>query len=111
MKIAVTGSTGLVGSALVPVLTTSGHEVSRLARPAQWDPEKGTIQAAALNGLDAVVHLAGENIASGRWTSARKARIRESRVRGTKLIAETLAKVEKPPQVLVSASAIGYYGD
>ena len=111
MKIAVTGSTGLVGSALVPLLTTAGHDVSRLTRPALWDPDSGTIQPAALNGLDAVVHLAGENIAAGRWTSARKARIRDSRVRGTRLIADTLAKVEKPPQVLVSASAIGYYGD
>src|SRR6266850_5869819 len=111
MKIAVTGSTGLVGSALVPLLTAAGHDVVRLARPAQWDPEKGTIQSAALNSLDAVIHLAGENIAAGRWTSARKARIRDSRVSGTKLIAEAVAKLEKPPQVVVSASAIGYYGD
>jgi uncharacterized protein (TIGR01777 family) len=111
MKIALTGSTGLVGSALVPLLTDAGHEIVRLARPAQWDPEARTIDAAALNGLDAVVHLAGENIAAGRWTSARKARIRDSRVKGTKLIAETVAKVERPPQVLISASAIGYYGN
>jgi uncharacterized protein (TIGR01777 family) len=111
MKIAVTGATGLVGSALVPFLTNSGNEVIRLGRPAQWDPETGSIQAPALNGFDAVVHLAGENIAAGRWTSARKARIRDSRVKGTKLIAETVAKVEQPPQVLVSASAIGYYGN
>jgi len=111
MNIAVTGSTGLIGSGLVPLLTTAGHEVTRLARPAQWDPEKGTIQSGALNSLDVVVHLAGENIAAGRWTSARKGRIRDSRVKGTKLIADTLANLEKPPQVLISASAIGYYGD
>src|SRR2546425_7066266 len=111
MKIAVTGSTGLVGSALVPLLTNGGHNVVRLRRPGNWDPEKGTIDPFILNGIDAVVHLAGENIAAGRWTSARKARIRDSRVKGTKLIAETVAKLEKSPQVLVSASAIGYYGN
>src|SRR2546425_94715 len=111
MKVALTGSTGLVGSALVPLLTNIGHDVVRLFRPAQWDPEKETINADVLNGVDAVVHLAGENIAAGRWTAARKARIRDSRVKGTKLIAETLAKTKRAPQVLVSASAIGYYGD
>ena len=111
MKIAITGSTGLVGSALVPLLTKSGYDVVRLARPAQWDPENGTIHSAALNGADAIVHLAGENIAAGRWTALRKARIRDSRVKGTRLIAETVARIEKPPQVMLSASAIGYYGD
>src|SRR5437870_11328869 len=111
MNIAVTGATGLIGSGLVPLLTTAGNELTRLARAAQWDQEKGTIQSGALNSLDVVVHLAGENIAAGRWTSARKARIRDSRVKGTKLIADTLANLEKPPQVLISASAIGYYGD
>jgi hypothetical protein len=111
MKIAVTGSTGLVGSALVPPLESQGHNVIRLARPLHWDIENGVVYSAIFNGVDAVVHLAGENIAGGRWTSRRKARIRDSRVKGTKLISETLAKMEKPPQVLVSASAIGYYGD
>ena len=111
MRIAVTGSTGLIGSALVPWLTNGGHEVIRMRRPADWDPDAGTIHAAVLNGVGAVVHLAGENIAAGRWTATRKARIRDSRVKATKLIAETLGNMEKPPQVLVSASAIGYYGD
>ena len=111
MKIAITGSTGLVGSALVPLLTKLGHDVVRLARPAQWDPEIGTIHSAVLNGADAIVHLAGESIAAGRWTASRKARIRDSRVKGTRLIAETVARIEKPPQVVVSASAIGYYGN
>src|SRR6266702_3844529 len=111
MKIAVTGSTGLVGSALIPLLESAGHEVVRLKRPAQWDPETGVADPSAFGGVDAVVHLAGENIAGGRWTAARKERILNSRVKGTKLIAETLGNLPKPPQVLVSASAIGYYGD
>ena len=111
MKIVVTGSTGLVGSALVPSFASAGHEVVRLKRPSHWDPEKRTVDLAAFAGVDAVVHLAGESIASGRWTAARKERILESRVTGTKLIAETIGRLDPPPQVLVSASAIGYYGD
>jgi uncharacterized protein (TIGR01777 family) len=111
MKIAVTGSTGLVGSALVPVLTNAGHDVVRMARPSQWDPVKGTMDTTTLSGMDALVHLAGENIAAARWTAARKARIRDSRIHGTKLVAESIARMQKPPQVLISASAIGYYGD
>jgi uncharacterized protein (TIGR01777 family) len=111
MKIAVTGSTGLVGSALLPFLTAAGHSVVGLRRPGHWDPDKGTIDTSVFDGVDAVVHLAGESIASGRWTAARKSRIRDSRVKGTKLISETIARLERPPQVLVSASAIGYYGD
>ena len=111
MRIAVTGSTGLIGSALVTMLTNGGHEVVRMRRPAEWDPDAGTVNASVLNGVDAVVHLAGENIAAGRWTATRKTRIRDSRVKGTKLIAETFGKMGKRPQVLVSASAIGYYGD
>jgi uncharacterized protein (TIGR01777 family) len=111
MKIAVTGSTGLVGSALVPLLTSSGDSVVPISRPSRWDPEKGTIDEASLAGSEAVVHLAGENIAARRWTAQQKARIRNSRIKGTKLIAETLARMQKPPRVMVSASAIGYYGD
>jgi uncharacterized protein len=111
MKIAVTGSTGLVGSALVAFLTTTGDEVVRLKRPGHWDPDKRTVDISAFSGVDAVVHLAGENIANGRWTAARKKQILESRVKGTTLIAETVTRLERPPRVLVSASAIGYYGD
>ena len=116
MKIGVSGSTGLVGSALVPFLTTSGHQVVRLVRskpnPGEvyWSPGEGRLDASDLEGLEAVVHLAGENI-TGRWTPAKKARIRESRVQGTQLLAGTLAELAQPPKVLVCASAIGYYGD
>lgn len=117
MKILVTGATGLVGNALVPLLAGGGHEVVHMGRSApeagdvRWDPEGGVLDAGALEGLDAVVHLAGENIATGRWTAEKKRRIRDSRVRGTRLLAETLAGLERPPGVLVSASAIGFYGD
>ena len=111
MKIAITGSTGLVGSALVPLLTAGGHQVLPLRRPGHWDPERGTIDKTVLEGVDAVINLAGENIAAGRWTNAQKAKIRDSRVKGTKLISETIAKLERRPQVMVSASATGYYGD
>ena len=111
MKIAITGSTGLVGSALVSLLTAARHEVLRMTRPTHWDPERNTVDLAALEAKDAVVHLAGENIASGRWTASKKSRIRDSRVKGTRLIAESLATLAQPPAVLVSASAIGFYGD
>ncbi|HZV02024.1 MAG TPA: TIGR01777 family oxidoreductase [Planctomycetota bacterium] len=115
-SIGVTGASGFVGSALAPFLTAAGHRVTRLVRgPGRdgiaWDPERGTIDGARLEGLDAVVHLAGHNIAAGRWTRARKRSILESRAKGTRLLAETLAKLDKPPRVLVSISAIGFYGD
>jgi len=117
--VTVSGASGLVGSRLTAALETAGHRVSRLVRrkPAtgrdeiEFDPSEGRIDAAALEGIDAVVHLAGENVAAGRWTEARKRRIRESRVLGTRLIAECLAKLQRPPAVLVNASAIGFYGD
>ena len=118
MNILVTGATGLIGSALGASLTSIGHGVVRLVRTqpqpgekaARWDPLAGTIDASAFEGVDAVVHLAGENIAE-RWTPAKKVKIRESRVKGTQVLCEALARLASPPKVLVSASAIGYYGD
>ena len=119
MNIAVTGSTGLVGSALVPFLKTRGHHVLRIVRSADdlagedvaWDPNTGRIDAGRLEALDAVVHLAGENVAARRWDAEQKERIRASRVQGTGLLCQTLAKLRQPPGALVSASAIGFYGD
>jgi len=118
MHVVVTGSRGLVGSALVPFLTTGGHRVTRLVRgmaagpdETAWDPARGLVDASRLDEVDAVVHLAGENIAAGRWTPARKTEIRHSRVDGTRNLCEVLARLPRPPKVLVSASAIGFYGD
>jgi len=118
MRVAISGSHGLVGSALAPFLTAGGHEAARLVRqPASvgtdisWDPDNGRLDPVRLEGFDAVVHLAGESIAAGRWTPAKKARILESRVAGTRLLSETLAALKAPPRVLVTASAMGWYGD
>ena len=111
MKIGMTGSSGLVGSALMPILIAAGHDVVPLKRPRDWNPDQGAVNVSAFSGVEAMIHLAGENIASGRWTAARKQSFLDSRLKGTRLIAETISRMEKPPQVLVSASAIGYYGD
>lgn len=112
MKILVTGASGLVGSALGPALEAAGHAVVRLSRsgPVSWNPAGRSIDGAALDGIDAVVHLAGESVA-GRWTAAKKERILASRRDGTRFLAETLAALPQRPQVLVAASATGFYGD
>ena len=118
MRILVSGSHGLVGKALISSLTSDGHEIVRLVRnkPAgateiEWHPNQEKIDTASLEGLDAAVHLAGESIASGRWTDEKKRAIRDSRVKGTTLLSEALARLSRPPSVFVSASAIGYYGN
>ena len=119
MRLAITGSTGLVGSEAVTVLSAGGHEVVRLVRRSpspgeravRWDPATRENDAAGLEGFDAVLHLAGENIASGRWNAVRKAAIRDSRVIGTRVLCDALAALARPPKTLVCASAVGYYGD
>lgn len=118
MRILLTGSSGLIGHALLTSLTADGHTVLRLVRSKAnasdpniaWDPDAGTVSPSELEGFDAVVHLAGESI-MGRWTSAKKARILQSRIKGTQLLSESLAGLRNRPEVLVSASAIGYYGN
>ena len=119
MKILVSGSHGLVGSALIKSLIADGHEVVRLVRrklefgadEVEWHPDHDRIDASRLERLDAVIHLAGESIASGRWTDEKKREIRDSRVKGTTLLSRTLAQCPQPPAVFICASAIGYYGN
>jgi len=118
MRILLSGASGFIGSALRRVLEQEGHEVSALSRSApadssavQWDPDSGELDPVALEGWDAVVHLAGEGIGDRRWNEAHKRRVRDSRIKGTTLLSRTLAKLDRPPAVLLSASAIGYYGD
>ncbi|MFF4395911.1 TIGR01777 family oxidoreductase [Streptomyces sp. NPDC001480] len=117
-RIAVTGASGLIGSALVRSLTADGHEVVRLVRRSArgadevcWDPEGQYVDAAGLIGCDAVVNLAGAGVGDRRWTEDYKRRIRESRVLGTAALAEAVASLDEPPRVLVNGSAIGIYGD
>ncbi len=117
MRVAVTGSSGLIGGALVRGLRSAGHEVRPIVRrePApgeiRWDLGAGTIDAAGLGGCDAVVNLAGVGIGDHRWTKVHKARILDSRVKGTRLLAETIASLDPGPSVLLNASASGWYGD
>ncbi|MEW6364957.1 MAG: TIGR01777 family oxidoreductase [Acidobacteriota bacterium] len=117
MRVLVSGASGLIGPATINYLQAAGHDVVRLVRTTssdtgvRWDPAAGKIDRAALHGIGAVIHLAGESIAEGRWTRRKKARIRDSRVRGTRLLCEALARLLDRPAVLVSASAMGYYGD
>ncbi len=118
MRIAITGASGLVGSHLVPYLTTAGHQVVRLVRraggepgTAAWDPATGEVDVAAIGPVDAVVHLAGAGIADRRWSEAHKRAIRDSRVGPTEALCRRLAALPSPPRTLVCASAIGFYGD
>jgi ligand-binding SRPBCC domain-containing protein len=119
LRIAVSGATGLIGRQLCAFLSTGGHTVLRLVRPGRgdlgptdvaWDPDAGTIDAAYLDGVDAVIHLAGEPV-SERWTAEHKRAILGSRVAGTGLLARTIAALPRPPRVFLSTSAVGYYGD
>lgn len=114
MRVLVTGASGLLGTALVRALREHGHTVRRLGRGGDaehvWDPERGVLPTTATAGLDAVVHLAGAGVA-GLWTAGRRRAIRDSRVRGTELLCARLAAQPEPPQALLSASAVGYYGD
>jgi len=118
MRLLLSGSHGLVGKALVTRLAADSHEIFRLVRHApsseseiEWSPDRYSIALARLEGFDAVIHLAGESIAEGRWNEEKKKRIRESRVKGTKLLADAMANLSRPPKTLISASAVGYYGN
>ncbi|MCP3138764.1 TIGR01777 family oxidoreductase [Pyxidicoccus xibeiensis] len=119
LTVAVTGASGLVGSSLTPFLTTGGHRVKRLVRgkadaargEVAWSPDKGHVDTAALEGVDAVVHLAGANVAGQRWTPAYKDSILKSRTDGTRTLCEALARMERKPKVLVCAVGSGFYGD
>ena len=116
MEVLVSGATGMIGSALITELEAKGRTVRRLTRSPhsegdiRWDPEGGTVDG-DLSGVDAVIHLAGESIAEGRWTEEKKRRILQSRKKGTRLLAEEVAGLSDPPSVMVSVSATGYYGD
>ncbi len=116
MRILLSGSTGFVGSAVLSYLSQKGHSVTCLTRgkgrddSISWNPETGVVVKEDFEGFDAVIHLAGESIAS-RWTKERKRRILSSRIEGTSLLAKTLAQLARPPKVFLSASAIGFYGD
>jgi len=115
VRVAVAGSSGLIGSALLPALREAGHETLRIVRreaaagEVSWDPAKGTIDAASLAGVEAIVNLSGVSIAA-RWTATRKRGILESRTTSTRLVAETAASLEPRPSVLLCASAVGFYG-
>jgi uncharacterized protein len=119
MRIAITGSSGLVGSAVIPVLKSNGHQVIRLVRKGDklktdevaWIPERGLTSPEKLEGIDAVIHLAGRSIAAGRWTKTEKERIRNSRVDATQRLVAQLVQLKQPPSTFICASAVGIYGD
>ena len=117
MKVLIAGASGLVGSALIPALAAEGSEVTRLVRTSagageiEWHPNNDQIEATKLEGFDAIINFAGENIAAGRWTDEQKRKIRDSRVNGTHLLSEAIAKLKDRPRVFLCASATGIYGD
>ena len=118
MRILISGSHGLVGQALIKALEKDGHDIYRLVRYAphseneiEWSPDRYSIAISRIEGFDAVYHLAGESIASGRWNDEKKRKIRESRTRGTKLLSDALANLAQPPKTLICASAVGFYGN
>ncbi len=119
MRILVSGSSGFIGKSLLPLLNARGHSIIRLTRKQplsnpqdiSWDPASETAPHLGEERVDAVIHLAGENIAAGRWTAERKLRIRQSRVLGTRLLCRALARVPQPPRTFLCASALGYYGN
>jgi uncharacterized protein (TIGR01777 family) len=116
MRVAIAGARGFIGSALTRALTAAGHQTIAFVRHPpvndgiEWNPAAGTIDSAKIEGVDAVINLAGENIA-GRWDSKKKERIRESRILGTHLLAQTIAGLDRKPAVFLCASAVGIYGD
>src|ERR1044071_9311158 len=117
MRIAIAGASGLVGTAISPELETEGHDVVRLVRSSpkageiEWHPNQDAIDPAKLQGFDAIINLAGENVADGRWTEEKKKKIHDSRVHGTHLLSEGIAKLMTKPRVFLCASATGIYGD
>jgi uncharacterized protein len=120
MKILISGASGLVGTHLIPTLKAKGHEIFRLVRKAplsadeiRWDSEKGFAESerAKLENFEAVVHLAGDNVASENWSDEKKRKIRDSRVTGTRVLVDALKRAQNPPKIFVSASAVGFYGD
>jgi uncharacterized protein len=119
MRVAITGASGLVGTAMVTALKSDGHRAVRLVRPGgtaladdvRWDPGADELGAAALEGCDAIVNLAGASIGEGRWSETRKKILRDSRIHSTRVLVSGLVKLTRRPRVLVSASAVGYYGD
>src|SRR5256885_15791617 len=113
MKIAIAGASGLVGSALVPILQSDGNQIIRLVRSSpkageiEWHPNQDQLSAQSLEGFELIINLAGENIAGGRWTDEQKRKIRDSRVNGTHLLSEAIAKMNSKPKVVICASATG----
>lgn len=118
MNVFVTGATGLIGSHLVALLQSGGHTITRMVRGSPqsaeerpWDARSSRLNPSTLAGCDVLVHLAGENIGDGRWTTEKKRRIRDSRVQGTRILAEAIREMPQPPAAFITASAIGFYGD